>query len=354
MIYYVATERFSSTIRGLLKGFRKELSGVIASLTYEELFFERAGPVGHYIFTDFDRLSRYELECVAAFAAALKQTAPDARILNRPLFALERYPLLVALHRAGINDFTATRIDCGERPSRYPAFIRTEDGYGGPETDLLHNDIEFDAAVEDLTARGRPRRGRIAVGYAGELGADGFFRKYGAFNIAGRILPHHLQRNRGWVVKKDMTDSEWAVVRDRADRLTTSAVDEEVAFVRDNPHQEVLARAFFIAGIEFGRVDYGIVNGRVQIYEINTNPSLPGTAKIDSRDGVRVFTRPRIVEAFRAVDAPIASSGRVRFTERRPRAHGVRLPYRRMPASLARRAMDLLRHRVNSIAVSHD
>ena len=42
------------------------------SLTYEELFFERAAPIGHYIFTDFDRLSRYEVECAAAFARALQ------------------------------------------------------------------------------------------------------------------------------------------------------------------------------------------------------------------------------------------------------------------------------------------
>src|SRR6266851_205923 len=96
MIYYLSTERFSSTIRRFLKGnpaFRR----TVASLTYEELFFEKRGPIGHYIFTDFDRLTRYELEGAASFALALEEAAPTARILNHPLAVKERFPLLVAL-----------------------------------------------------------------------------------------------------------------------------------------------------------------------------------------------------------------------------------------------------------------
>ena len=341
MIYYVATARFSSTIRRFLKAV-PQLRGVLACLTYEELFFERAGPVGHYIFTDFDRLSRYEIECAASFVAALAKAVPEAGILNHPLRALERFPLLVTLRQAGINGFTATRVECGERPPTYPVFIRAEDGYGGPETDILADDEAFNAALAGLGQRGLPLRGRIAVGYAAERGADGLFRKYGAFNIGGRILPHHIQRNRSWVVKKDIADHEWTTQRDPADRVTDSAIAEEIAFVRDNPHEQVLAQAFSIAGIEFGRADYGLVNGQVQIYEINTNPSLPAEAKTDKRNAVRSITRPRMVEAFRALDTPIAARGRIRFAEHQPKAHDARMPKGRMPISLARRSWDWL------------
>ena len=38
--------------------------------------------------------------------------------------------------------------------------------------------------------------------------------------------------------------------------------------------RDVIRRAFDIARIDFGRVDFSIVNGRVEIYEINTNPTL--------------------------------------------------------------------------------
>jgi hypothetical protein len=50
--------------------------------------------------------------------------------------------------------------------------------------------------------------------------------------------------------------------------------DEEV-YVQSNPHEHDLMRAFEIAEIDYGRADYGIVDGQIQIWEINTNPFLP-------------------------------------------------------------------------------
>jgi hypothetical protein len=342
MIFYLATERFSSTIRGFLRYHRKTLNGVVRSLTYEELFFEGAGPIGHYIFTDFDRLTRYELECAASFATALQRAAPEARILNHPLTVLERYPLLVELHRAGINGFTATRLECGERPPRYPVFIRAEDGYGGPETDLLRSDAEFDAAMEDLARRGLPRRGRIAIGFANERAPDGHFHKYGAFNIGGRILPYDLLYGQSWVVKIRFDGSAWATARDASYGDSTDGVTRELRYVRDNPHKDILHRAFSIAGIDYGRADFGIVNGRVQIYEINTNPHLPHQPTPDRRGERRAIFLTQAIDAIKAIDVPIPRNGRVRFGAARPRAHNLHLPRRRLPVSLARRAISLV------------
>jgi hypothetical protein len=222
-------------------------------------------------------------------------------------------------------------------------FIRAEDGYGGPETDLIHDEAGFAAALADLDRRGLARRGRIAIGYAAEPGVDGFFRKYGAFVVGGRVLPHHMMRSRGWVVKRNTPDEGWVVGTDRADRIKPDAVQEELAYVRDNPHADVLARACTIGGIDFGRIDYGVVGGQVQIYEINTNPSIPATRKHDERDAIRNVTRQRLIEAFAALDTPLASGGRIAFAEGRPRAHALRLPGWRLPASLLRRARDKLR-----------
>jgi hypothetical protein len=345
MIFYLATERFSSTVRHFLKRNRNELRGVLALLTYEELFFEGAGPIGHYIFTDFDRLSRYELENAAAFADALLAAAPEARILNHPLKTLERYPLLVALHRAGINGFVATRIECGERPPRYPVFIRAEDGYGGPETDLLNNDEEFDAALADLTRRGLPRRGRIAVGYANKRAADGYFHKYGAFNIGGRIVPHDRMYGQNWVVKIRFEETPWADGRDATYGDSESGTATELNYIVDNPHRDILARAFAVARIDYGRADYGVVDGHVQIYEINTNPHLPVRTDADPRARRRAIVRRGILDALTAIDTPIGVSGRVAFNGSRPRAHSLHLPRRRMPISLARKASDLLLRR---------
>jgi hypothetical protein len=108
MIFFVATERFSSIVTTLLRNI-PVLRRTIRSLSYEELFFERAGPVGRYIFSDFDRLSRYEFDSAGRFATALLRTSSQAKMLNHPARAMERTALLLALRGAGINDFTVTR-----------------------------------------------------------------------------------------------------------------------------------------------------------------------------------------------------------------------------------------------------
>ncbi len=323
MIRYVVTERFSTTIRALVAGLGSDARGLIDFFTYEELFLEGGGPLGHYIFTDFDRLSRYETDSAAAFALALQSADPRVRILNHPLSACERLPLLRRLHRAGLNDFDAVRLDDGSRPARFPVFIRAEDGYGRPDTAVLGDPAAFEAALADLERRGRPLKGRIAVGYVGEAGPDGFFRKYGAFNIGGRIVPQHLMCGDDWVVKK------------ASSKIGPDQVAEELAFIRDNPHAERLLAAFREGGIDFGRVDYGFCGGRLQVFEINTNPSFPKFARSDARSERRTIIRSRFLEALRALDTP-HGAGWVPFEETRPRAHDKRLPKGRLAASLGR------------------
>ena len=235
----------------------------------------------------------------------------------------------------------------GEGRRKYPVFIRAEDGYGGPETDVINNDAEYDAALVDLARRGLPLRGRIAIGYAAERGADGLFRKYGAFNIGGTIVPYHLMRNYGWVVKKNLSEQDFVLPRDERDRFSTAAVAEEAAYAADNPHKDVLAAAFRIAAIDFGRADYGLVGGRVQIYEINTNPLLPGFPKVNARTEVRRDVRGRFAAAIEALGAPITHRGRVGFSEGRPRVHSLHLPRLRLPVSIGRRLLGLLKNPLN-------
>ena len=327
MIVYVVTARFSTTIQGLIRGLGADARGRLSYLTYEELFFERAAPIAHTIFTDFDRLTRYELDCAGAVALRLQAAAPEIRILNHPLHALERVPLLRRLREEGVNDFDVQRIDTGARPERFPVFLRAEDGYGGPETGIIASDAEFDQALAELRRDGKGLKGRIAVGYVGEPDAKGVHRKYGAFNVGGAIVPQHLMRSEHWVVKKNSA------------AIGPAEIEEELAFIRENPHAEQLARAFRIGGLDFGRVDYGFHRGRLQVYEINSNPSFPNFGKSDGRSERRPLIRERFVAALRAIDTP-HRRGRIGFPEIRPRAHDLHLPRTRLPASLGRRILD--------------
>ena len=246
----------------------------------------------------------------AVVADAVLAAEPCARILNHPARAMERYALLVALHKAGINDFTATRLEAGERPDQYPVFIRAEDGYAGPETDLLHDDAAFDAAIAGLAVRGLPRRGRIAIGFANQPGADGYYHKYGAFNIGGTIVAHDRMYGRHWVVKMRFENQPSIVSYEEAYAELEAGIAQELDFIRRNPHEEALLRAFRIAGIDYGRADFGVVDGRIQIYEINTNPHLTAKSMPDGRVERLALVQQRTIAALKAVDAVPAGEAR--------------------------------------------
>jgi hypothetical protein len=325
MIYYLVTRRYSSTIRRLLRDVR-ELRDAICYLSYEELFYQLGGPIGHYIFCDIDRLSRYEREIAGAFARSLRLAAPTAKLLNDPAKTLDRVPLLAELHRAGINDFAAVRLDIGARPSRFPVFIRTEDGHFGPETDLLMDEASFDAALGDLRDRGLPLCGRIAVDFAGKPDADGRYRRYSAYKIGERIFADELFISEHWAVK------------DAVARWDRETIAEELKFIHANPHEETLRKAFAAGHIDFGRADYGVVDGRVQIYEINTNPDFAIGPRDDARNQRRAFARRVTVDALRALNAPLETNGHIGFSRPRPSSHPLRRPSGwRLATSTARR-----------------
>ena len=312
MIYFVTRLDNERPIRTLLYELRKDLRFAEA-LTYEQLFHKKKAPVGHYIFTDHDRLTVEECEAAMAIASALRRAEPGAQILNSPGEVLERYPLLRSLKQAGLNQFSITRLDDGTYPERYPVFVRSEDDHSGPDTGLLFSQEELDRTLDDLKRQGKSLKRRVAIEFCAEQTPAGAYRKYGAINVNGTIVPQHIIESEDWNVKS-------------ANRgITEALLTEELDFVRTNPHQEHLKKIFQIANIGYGRADYGIVDGKLQIYEINTNPSLP---RLD-REVARFMISPKVIEirqlrrnlirramlaAFERLNAPPTSTATVRFT----------------------------------------
>lgn len=275
-------------------GFAGDLATRVRVLAYEDLFRWRIAPIGHYIFTDFDRLAVYERQVAEHVARCVQAAVPAARILNRPARVLERFALLRRLHAVGINSFDVIRLDEGRRPPRYPAFIRREDEFLDQQPPIVvDSDAAYDAAVEELERSGVPVRGFVAIGWCDARGADGMFRKYGTICIGERLVPIHLQINGDWVVKFS------------GSRLTAAHVAEELAFVQDRAHHDVLRRAFAIARIEYGRIDYGIVDGRIEIFEINTHPTMPGGGSNPARAVRSKIVVDALVEALRDLDQPL-------------------------------------------------
>jgi hypothetical protein len=58
---------------------------------------------------------------------------------------------------------------------------------------------------------------------------------------------------------------------------------EELDYVRDNPHEAELREIFRIANIDYGRIDYALLDGRVQTWEINNNPTIGRGLRPSSR-----------------------------------------------------------------------
>ena len=316
MLHYVARELHRYTINNFLRACRGKgvaLPVPIRPLSYETLLALRRSPIGNYIFTDIDRLTGYEIDAVTEIAKAVSSAEPRAMVSNWPNRVLGRYALLRLLHELGLNSYGVWRLDEARPPTAFPVFIRREHDALGPETPLLHDEREYRAAVEALQNAGKGLTGRIAVQYRQAPDKAGIYRKYGAFNFRGTIVPQHLLLSRGWVVKRSSMD------------LSPEMAAEEERYVLDNPHADQLRRVFELAQIDFGRVDYTIVDDRIEVFEINTNPTFPrfsGTP--DGRERRRAHVLDGVVKGLCKLDPPGHGHGLVKFKPPKPQLHRLR------------------------------
>ena len=104
----------------------------------------------------------------------------------------------------------------------------------------------------------------LVVEFCDPADAPGAYRKYSATCVQGRVAAQYVAVNRHWMVKfhGGKFREEWA--------------HEERDYIRRNPHAAEINHIFSLAGIDYGRIDYGMLDGRIQVWEINTNPSNGG------------------------------------------------------------------------------
>ena len=116
--------------------------------------------------------------------------------------------------------------------------------------------------------RGVPLCGKLVIEYAGEELLPDVWRRLSSYRVAGKIIAHHMAFDRTWIVK-DGFNSEALEIHPEKERF----LDMERQFIVSNLYADVIEKAFDLARIEYGRADFSIVGGKVQIYEINTNPN---------------------------------------------------------------------------------
>ncbi|MBX3118353.1 MAG: hypothetical protein KF784_04750 [Fimbriimonadaceae bacterium] len=276
MILYFATGKFTNTLKTLMKQWQPHLQQVVRPMNYAELFAQNRLPKATYIFSDHERMSPELLRMAAAYA---EQMRPYGRIMNEPDKVLTRHGLLKKLSEQGKNRFRAYRLHEITPEIRFPVFLRADNDHKGPRSGLLQTFAEVEECAASLIAEGFEIHHLLVVEYMAEKGKDGAFRRYGAHRVGDRILPQILT-----------FDSEWQV-KGVGVRSPENA-REELDYIRDNPHAQAVWESFQAANIEYGRMDYSVVDGQVQTYEINTNPLIMWRKGDVPRRGRRLVSAP--------------------------------------------------------------
>jgi hypothetical protein len=278
MIYFVVGAAGGFSIRYYLESEGRALRDRMQVILYDDLAQRRELPLGTWVFTEIDRLGPPERALVDIACEQLAAANAGVRLLNQPRHVLLRADLLRAAADAGINRFRAwpaasVRLAASERADRgadgiaaaqlrYPVFVRFANRHVGSLTPLLDSPRALGQALASLVAEQRRLDELLVVEFCDTKDEHGIYRKYSAFNVGGRILPRYLECSRDWMVKWDyrIFDAERAAL--------------EVQYLESNPHAAWIRDMFRLAGIEYGRIDYGVLDGEPQMWEINLNPTI--------------------------------------------------------------------------------
>ncbi len=275
------------------------LGARVSTMYYTDLLQAPRLASGTYVFCDLERLDVWELRCAAEIFRVINIWSSAARAYNNPAKAKMRYALLRALYEARINPINVYRVDERVKPERYPVFIRNEFDHNRPLTTLLRSAAELDAVIAKLVVLGIPTSGLIIIEYAAEPVSGNVFRKYAEFRVGDEVFPHNCVHEENWYVKFGSREA-----------ATEELQVEAAAFVLNNPHRDVLERAFAVSGIDFGRADYGLVDGKPVIYEINTNPKISyrdvGPSPVRRQSMVR--SENMLLDALEKLDRPFESA----------------------------------------------
>jgi hypothetical protein len=257
MINYFVTGAHAYTVAAFLETWPNRVRDVFRIVPYERLASILTVESGVYIFSDIDRLQPAALRNVERLCDLIADELDAALVLNHPRGVLLRTQMLRTLWEDGVNQFRAFEYESAAKDFRFPIFIRMANDHKGPLGDLIHDDDAYrDALKRVLSARVDTRQLMITE-FCDTRGADELYRKYSAFRIGDRIVPGHIIFSTNWITKNSGPEP---------------LREEERAYLADNPHREALLRIFDRAGITYGRIDYGLLSERIQVWEINTNP----------------------------------------------------------------------------------
>ncbi|MBW3097019.1 hypothetical protein [Pseudohoeflea coraliihabitans] len=294
MITFIACYRHLYTFRALRGRVLGPMMPATRAISYERFFASRGLRPGTYVFTDFERMHPAEVR-LASHIERFYRDRPGFRFLNVPARVRIRLGLLRSLKEHGLNSFDAYPAESHPRPRRFPVFIRLSADHAGPIGGLIADQDALEQRLAELERSGVPLTGLLVVEYCADRLDDGLFEKFSVYRIGDRYTLAGLLVGQDWDVKSpdmDFVDDE--------------IMQRHLTIMREDHVSTAVRKAFELAGIDYGRADLGYGDGQVQVYEINTNPSIKaGTRYISEahRESREIF-RKRFAAMLHAVDLP--------------------------------------------------
>ena len=308
MIYHIAERDNDFTLRDFVKVFAPELTRRFQTINTHQLATATKMPVGTYLFTDMERQNPLQIELQAQVFAQL-EAAGSCRLLNEPGATLDRLQLINTLFDKGFNSYRAFPALGPPTDLRFPVFIRVARDHGGSHTPLLSDWDEYEEAVCRLSLASRDLNQMIVVEFADPSGEDGIYAKYCAFRVGEQIIPRAVYFGREWMQKDQDHQVEFR-----------SKLKQD--YVHDNPHEQHIRTVFELAKVDYGRMDYGICNGKIEVWEINSNPkyvSEDGRGYSEEEQEMQNLAFRRVANALEKLDTGIGGSVPIQVTWRSPR-----------------------------------
>jgi hypothetical protein len=292
MIYNIVLYPYRDTITRFLQKWGSSLKPYLQPLYYEDIPHQKQLAAGIYIFSDVERLTPAVLAQAIDLADRLK--AAGNSVYNHPAYTLGRYDLLNNLWEAKINDFAVHRladVQSGVRTPNYPVFLRRDNDHKGSMSQPAQNIEELEVFAKESLKSGIPLEDLIVVEWCPTDRPDGQFRKYSAFVIGDQFVARHVLFSNNWITKSP-------------DIVNEANMAEEKLFIEasPHPHEALIREVFRRANLQYGRIDYGIKDGKIQVWEINSNPTIIPKHISEARLPTQIPIFESIGKSFRALE----------------------------------------------------
>lgn len=304
MIVHLATARGANAVTKHL-WYRPSLNSRVQSVKYEDVLDKQEWPRGVYLFTDSERMTSPQKSYATWLHDRMSEHPEAFRLLNHPVGHTSRFDLLRRLYVGGVNAFNVHRISDIDR-AQYPLFLRYEDRHIGSSTPLLRSRAEVDEWLMRMAAEGEELDRVIAVEFIDTADGAGHYRKYGAFRIGPHIVPRHMFVSTHWEVKIDTNN------------LSAFRRREEYAYLRENASRDQVMQAFDAAGLEYGRIDFALLDGKLQVWEVNDNPQMTSSLARywKGRLGRCLYSLRNLDTAFADLEAQVEPGPSIQFDAR--------------------------------------